>query len=414
MRYEEAILTDLAEHYRRSKKDSGDNKTHRRTQAKPERFYKKYRANDGDFEEISKLNQAVEELTKAGFIYSEKEAFGTQIQCIYLVDEKIRDVERYLADKYGYVSKDMQLAKLRALTEAYQDASPICERECMRLREHLKTRKVPKNLDALDDILKAVAFIEQNREDLYLREASMRIYGDSKFLENETLLPAVCGILRRYTKGELADREMKDEILSEYHITREPQRLCIRGKAVLCVSGTETDISGFSGGVEFSASELERIQWVKLLAPKFMTIENRTSYFRYQPEDAVTFYLGGYADRYQRDFVKLIYASNPDACYLHFGDIDAGGFWIHHNLCEATGVKFELFGMSVEELKDRAYSSCLHGLTEHDRARLRELKEMEPYGEVVSYMLEHGVKLEQEIVSLEVMKGVKIAMRAGL
>ena len=405
MRYEKEILTDLAEHYRRSKKDSGDNKTNRRTQAKPERFYKKYRANDGDFEEISKLNQAVEDLTKAGFIYSEKETFGTQIQCIYLVDEKIRDVERYLADKYGYVSKDMQMARLQALVEKYKDASPICEKECMRLTEYLKTRKVPKNLDILDDILKAVAFIEKNREDLSMREVSMQVYGDSKFLENETLLSSVCGILRRYGKRDLADGEMKDEILSEYHITKEPQKLCIRGKAVLCVSGKETDISGFSGGVEFSASDLARIQWVKLLAPKFMTIENRTSYLRYQQEDVVTFYLGGYADRYQRDFVKLIYASNASTRYLHFGDIDAGGFWIHHNLCEATGVKFELFGMSVEELEDRAYSSCLHGLTENDRARLRELKEMEPYGEVVSYMLEHGVKLEQEIVSLELMKG---------
>lgn len=404
MRYEKEILTDLAEHYRRSKKDSGDNKTHRRTQAKPERFYKKYRANDGDFEEISKLNQAVEDLTKAGFIYSEKETFGTQIQCIYLVDEKIRDVERYLADKYGYVSKDMQMARLQALVEKYKDASPICEKECMRLTEYLKTRKVPKNLDILDDILKAVAFIEKNREDLYMREASMQVYGDSKFLENETLLSSVCGILRRYGKRDLADKEMKDEILSEYHITKEPQKLCIKGKAVLCVSGKKTDISGFSGGVEFSASDLARIQWVKLLAPKFMTIENRTSYLRYQQEDVVTFYLGGYADRYQRDFVKLVYASNASTRYLHFGDMDAGGFWIHHNLCEATGVKFELFGMSVEELKDRAYSSCLHGLTENDRARLRELKEMEPYREVISYMLEHGVKLEQEIVSLELMK----------
>jgi hypothetical protein len=30
---------------------------------------------------------------------------------------------------------------------------------------------------------------------------------------------------------------------------------------------------------------------------------------------------------------------------------------------------------------------------------------MEPYAEVVDYMLEQGVKLEQEIVSLDLMRG---------
>ena len=45
--------------------------------------------------------------------------------------------------------------------------------------------------------------------------------------------------------------------------------------------------------------------------------------------------------------------SNRNASYLHFGDIDAGGFWIHHNLCEITGVNFELFSMSADELGNK-------------------------------------------------------------
>ena len=53
MNYEEKILTYLVDNYRKSKKDSGDNKTNRRTQVKPEKMYKKYNANDGDFEESS-------------------------------------------------------------------------------------------------------------------------------------------------------------------------------------------------------------------------------------------------------------------------------------------------------------------------------------------------------------------------
>ena len=170
------------------------------------------------------------------------------------------------------------------------------------------------------------------------------------------------------------------------------------------ILGTEVDISGFSEGIEFQASDLINIKSVKLMAPKFMTIENRTSYLRYSKDDVVVFYLGGYANRYQRDFIKMVYASNKDTCYLHFGDIDAGGFWIHHNLCEVTGVNFELFSMSADELENREFESCLHELSSNDRARLQELKKIDAYEDVVQYMIRNNVKLEQEIVSLVLMK----------
>lgn len=403
MNYEEKILTYLADNYRKSKKDSGDNKTNRRTQIKPEKLYKKYNANDGDFEEISKFNQAVERLRKMGFVNSTKETFGTQIQCIYLADKRIQDVEQYLANRYGYVSKDMQIEKLQNIVDKYMNASPICQKECERLQEYISNRKVPKNFDELDDILSAVAFIENNQENLYIREVSMKVYGDSKYFEDETLKP-VCNMFRKYLRRDIKDDEMLDEILLDYHIAKEPQKLCIKGKVIINISEKEVDISEFSEGVEFYASDLKNIQSIKLMAPQFMTIENRASYLRYHKDDVVTFYLGGYVNRYQRDFIKMVYASNMNVCYLHFGDIDAGGFWIHHNLCEVTGVNFELFSMSVDELENCEYTSCLHELTDKDKIRLEGLKFVDAYAGVAQYMLSNNVKLEQEIISLALMK----------
>ena len=403
MGYEEKILTYLADKYRKSKKDSGDNKTNRRTQVKPEKLYKKYNANDGDFEEISKINRAVEHLGKLGFVNSTKEAFGTQIQCIYLVDERIQDVEQYLANRFGYVPKDMQIEKLQNIVDKYKTASSICRKECDRLIKYISERKVPKNIDELDNILRAVAFIENNKENLYIREVSMKVYGDSKSFENTTLQP-VCNIFRKHSKRYLKEDEMLDEILLDYHIAKEPQKLCMKGKAIIHISGKEVDISAFSEGVEFRASDLINIQAIDIMAPKFMTIENRTSYLRYHKDDVVTFYLGGYANRYQRDFIKIVHASNKEASYLHFGDIDAGGFWIHHNLCEVTGVKFDLYSMSVDELENSEFTACLHKLSDNDRVRLQELKTIDVYKEVVQYMLRKNVKLEQEIISLALMR----------
>ncbi len=402
MEFKEKILTYLVYNYRKSKKDSGDNKTNRRTQVKPEKLYKKYNANDGDFEEISRLNQAVNELTDKGFIYSTTETFGTQIQSIYLVDERILDIEKYLSEKYGYMSKDMQIEQLQLLVDCYKNASPICGKECTLLSESLDNRKIPKNYEELDDVFKAISFIENNQTNLYIREVSMKVYGDSKFFENVTLQP-VCTLLRKYSDRSIEENELIDEILVDYHIYREPQKLCIKGNLVITISGNDVDLSGFSEGIEIMASDLTNIQSVKICASKFMTVENRTSFLRYKDDDTVTFYLGGYANRYQREFIKLIHDTNPDTKYMHFGDIDAGGFWIHHNLCEITGIDFALFYMSSDELKNEEYETCLHGLTENDIARLKELKKMDLYAYTVNYMLENNVKLEQEIISLNLM-----------
>jgi DNA topoisomerase VI subunit A len=59
--------------------------------------------------------------------------------------------------------------------------------------------------------------------------------------------------------------------------------------------------------------------------------------------------------------------------------------------------------MSIAELEDLEYASCLHKLTDNDIVRLQELKNIPAYKKVVNYMLEKNVKLEQEIVSLNLM-----------
>lgn len=234
-----------------------------------------------------------------------------------LRDECIGDAEQYLANRYGYVPKDKQIERLQNIIDKYMSASFICQKECAGLQEYISERKVPKNIDELDDILRAVAFIEKNQEALYIREVSMKVYGGSKYFENTTL-QSVCSMLRKYSNRDFEVDEMLGEILLNYHIAKEPQKLCIKGNAIIIISGKEVDIGGFSEGVEFQTSDLVNIQSIRLIAPRFMTIENRTSYLRYHKDDVVTFYLGGYANQYQRDFIKMTYASNRDACYLYF------------------------------------------------------------------------------------------------
>lgn len=403
MNWEEKILEYLVNNYRNSKKDAGNHKVNRRTQVKPEKLYRKYCANDGDFDVIDAINRMVEELAQKGFLTYEREKFGTQLKCIYLVDEQIMQVEDYLYKKYNFISKGMRKEAVQKIIAGYSGLSAICAEECDLLQQDLNRNKIPMNYEELPPIFDALAFIENNQTELFVREASMEIYGDSKYFEENTLL-SVCQKLRKYKDKPCGSEELLDEILVEYGIKKESQKLCLKGNIMISVDGTELDFGVLSEGIELDAGCLEKITSIKVGAAKFMTVENRTSYLRYSSSDTVVFYLGGYANRFQRDFIKKINRDNSNLEYLHFGDIDAGGFWIHHNLCEITGVKFKTFCMSKEELSRKEYEHCLHPLTDTDITRLRELKQMGLHADTIQYMLEHNVKLEQEIVSLELMK----------
>ncbi len=398
MDYEEKMLTALSDKYRSSKKDRGTNVTRRRTKLSPSHLYKNYSRNDGDMAQIEAVNQAVQRCREKGFVTYETEGFSSEIQSIYLVDEKIEEIERYLETAYGYEPKSAKRQYVEGLIAAYGGRSPAAERECEKLRQALAKNRIPPRYHQTEDLLKALVFIEANEKELYLREASSLIYGDSKYLEENTL-GSVCRALRDCLGRPCGEAELEDEILGEYHITREKQRLCLKGDVLLRVAGRELELGALPHGIEFFANELDKIEEIQLRTPVFTTVENYTSWLRCGGEGEAFFYLGGYATRCQRDFLRKVYASNPAAAYRHFGDIDAGGLYIHEHLCRVTGIPFQMYRMSRAELEDPRFQPCLHPLTGQDRVRLQSLAKQEAYRELAGYMLEQGVKLEQEIVA---------------
>ena len=399
MNIEEKILTKLVTKYRNSRKDLGTNTILRATRIRPSEIYRRYASNDGDYTAIEEVNATAKALCDKGYIKVVKEPFGTQIEEMILSDGKVEEIEGYLAKHYGYVSKDSIIDAMQKLIKTYENKSPHCNSICTQLKELAAKRKVVRNIQDTEDTLIALAFIENNNEDLYIREASMKIFGDSKYLES-TVLQMVCHHLRN---GEpTAEGEMEDEILGQYHIHKEPRNITLKGTCTITVNGKPIDISAFQNGITFSATDLTAITSINLYGQTFMTIENKTAWMRFDTKNAVTMYLGGYADRFQRDFIRKVYEDNKDSTFLHFGDIDPGGFWIHHHLVTSTNVPFGLFEMSIATLQNKKYESCLHKLTDNDITRLQQLKNKEPYQEVVHYMLKNNVKLEQEIVALDV------------
>ena len=89
-------------------------------------------------------------------------------------------------------------------------------------------------------------------------------------------------------------------------------------------------------------------------------------------------------------------------CLLDKGHInlDAGGFYILEHLKRKTGIPFQMFQMDIETLKK--YEDYAKPLTENDKKRLMQLEKMELPDEerkLITYMLQKGIKLEQECIS---------------
>ena len=396
--YREKILTWLAEAYRKSKKDRGENVIRRRTALNPEKICPQYRQNDGEIEEITALNEAAESCAQMGFLNFKTKKFSHEIETIYLEDLQIEEVEAYLKAEYGYESKQDKREIVRKMIRQYEGKSPAASQICRELEEELEQNRIPKQYEQTEEILKALVFIENNQTPLFLREVSMMIYGTSKYFE-EKMLDTVCRKLRKYLERPCPADEMPGEILEDYFIYPEQQRLCMKGNVALKKCGELIELGAFPGGVEFAAEELADIEGIFVRGTLFVTVENKTAYYRCKKKDAVFFYLGGYVSRMQREFLKKVIEENPQLAFLHFGDIDSGGFYIHEHLCRMTGKAFGLWHMSVEELRNPKYEKCLQKLTIQDKRRLRKIAGKEPYKESAEYMLEKDVKLEQEIVS---------------
>ncbi|WP_290155463.1 Wadjet anti-phage system protein JetD domain-containing protein, partial [uncultured Dubosiella sp.] len=198
-------------------------------------------------------------------------------------------------------------------------------------------------------------------------EASMLIFGDSKYFENKRKFQ-VNGVLSQYLSFIDEERFDDENLLKRFNIYDTEQEICLKGPMTIEMYGKEIDVECFSGGVSFSIQDIEKVSFISVRCEEVMTIENKTSFLRMN-HPYCYMYLGGFATKAQIAFIKKLFKDNPDKIYSHFGDIDAGGFWIHKKLCEQTGINFQLFHMNKNDLRNPTYSNCLQPLTEQDQKR---------------------------------------------
>ena len=372
--------------------------TTRRIILKPTDLYKNYAKNNADITEKQNINEAAADLSRRGFISVDYLKFSAAIEKMYLSEERIEDIYDYLKTEYGVVPQNVILGQVQKIVEPYTHTGGIVQKYCEYILAQTEDPRCAFCPERVEENLKIFLFLEKNQENLYVREVSMLVYGDSKWFENNNY-EEVCTFLRSAAGKSREESERNDEILGLFYVTPAEQEIFIKGSWVIEWEGYTLDIARLQSGIAIASGDVPSIKRICVNAENIMTIENKTSYQRMKDTSSAMMYLGGFANRYQIAFLKKVISDMPQVTYRHFGDIDIGGFLIHKHLCRETGKIFELYCMGIQQLSDIRFENCLRELTDHDRGRLEVLMEDTSYREVLMYMKAHNVKLEQEIVS---------------
>ncbi|MCQ2049671.1 MAG: DUF2220 domain-containing protein [Candidatus Saccharibacteria bacterium] len=380
------LLNKLIDKYEASKSFMGQNKVHQTFSVNPVKLFSEYQ-DDAEVAFFSELNGALSDLEKAGFV-TILWGSGNVAESVSLNVESIDAIYSFLGRSSR---KQIQTWLEKTLNAFSKDACSLLQNyinhQKIRINENKNVEFFNFNELDFEDLLRSVNFIQANSDEILIRNASLALFKDSKRLEN--IQTTVETLMREY-----GDYEGCDDIFAECNVVKTPTQVLVKGNACIQIGSQMIDLSLMRGDIGFSTKSLNDISSVKVLGARVVTIENLTSFYTYESLDDFVIYLGGFHNSVKRQFIKQVAQNNPQKQYLHFGDIDAGGFYILKHLRNKTGINFLPMFMDVGTLV--RYQDKTKKLTDNDRNRLLKLKEQGGFDTVIDYMLKNDCKLEQE------------------
>lgn len=383
------ILNELLNLYEKSKTFLGENKNRQTFKVTVSKLFPKY-DDDSEYELYKEINQNLDTLKKKGFITTKAEKSG-KIRSVSLEENAIEQV-------YEYIKRPPKADRNNKLTELWDNYNDLPDDLFSPLLEYIKEQKIristnkavqffDESFVDYEDLLNAVKAVLSNQNEIFIRELSVKLFNNSKRLE--AIENTIRSLLYKY--GEYDD---KDTVLEEHNIIKTPTYVMVKGKGILHC-GETIDLSKIKGDIGLSTQTLKALSSVELKGANVITIENLTSFHKYHSDNELVIYLGGFHNSIKRDFIRLVAKCNPKTVFKHFGDIDAGGFYILEHLKRKTGINFIPHNMDIYTLeKNKNYWIKL---TENDKTRLSFIAEKANfYKETIDYMLKNNCKLEQE------------------
>lgn len=386
------VLNELLDLYEKSKTFLGENKNRQTFKVTVSKLFPKY-DDDSEYELYKEINQNLDTLKKKGFITTKAEKSG-KIRSVSLEENAIEQV-------YEYIKRPPKADRNNKLTELWDNYNDLPDDLFSPLLEYIKEQKIristnkavqffDESFVDYEDLLNAVKAVLSNQNEIFIRELSVKLFNNSKRLE--AIENTIRSLLYKY--GEYDD---KDTVLEEHNIIKTPTYVMVKGKGILHC-GETIDLSKIKGDIGLSTQTLKALSSVELKGANVITIENLTTFHKYHSDNELVIYLGGFHNSIKRDFIKLVAECNSNAVFKHFGDIDAGGFYILEHLKRKTEINFIPYNMDIKTLEDNKEHWIK--LTENDKNKLSFIAENECYSEIIDFMIKNECKLEQEAIAL--------------
>lgn len=400
------VLQHLLDLYEKSKTFLAINKVSQSFSVPVGRLFPRYK-DDSEYDLFCRVNESLEELESFSYVFLEREKNGTLKKALLNQDK--------LDECYKALGRTPRKEEQARIAELWDELCPECQRRDGRLQplwDYIEAQKgrmagnknieyYEQDLEDYRDLLKLAAAALSNDQEIFIRTLSIQLFADSKRLEQ--LVPRLKALLFRY--GEYGE---KDSVLEECGIVQTPTYVMMKGNARLHLGAQKIDLSQLEGDLALSTSSLKELQQVEVLGERVVTIENLTTFHEFPSGSDFVVYLGGFHNKVKREFLLFLYKQNSQKEYRHFGDIDAGGFYILEHLKRKTGISFMSLMMDRKVLEE--YRESTLPLTANDRRRLQALYDeltrqvaegtaVEDYRDTLVYMLEQGWKMEQEVVN---------------
>lgn len=244
------------------------------------------------------------------------------------------------------------------------------------------------------------AIAQLDGEEVLERVFSKRYLRDSKYFENY-LRAKTASVLSQFKLG--SHDLSADEVLQEAGLFRSSDELLFTGPISIEVNNQIIDFTPLKHGAAIGARTVKELEISDLKADTIITIENKASYREYcsrMDDKTLAIYLAGFPGPMKKLFLEklYIYAQKYRQVirFLHWGDIDLGGFRIFRSLKDVVPT-IEPHLMDAETLL--MHRDQCQELAKGYGKQLKKLLEHPAYNEfreVVEIMLRENIRFEQE------------------
>lgn len=398
MGYEEQILSWLIDSH--EKKDPGNSNT-RKASISINAKYPEYKEPLSDTH--NDIETAIQHLLSWGYVQCRKNQQGyfTKIE---VQEAALPKIYRFL---HRVPKTELWETQKNLLGKYIAQPGTVAGKFSIAMLDRIAQRKdieygLAKDTKLLGDVLWALVNIERLTEETYIRNFSEMVFRDSKRLQN--ILNPIIRILLDYGDGV----GQKETVLAQYNLISNPGYVYIKGDWQIQCQGRCISTEMFRGGIAISSDSLDEIESISVSGGKIISVENLTTYHDTKESQGAIIYLGGFMNTVRMNLLKKLYACEPEADYLHKGDLDPYGFLILENLKDKTGIPFKPLDMDLDTLRRCHKAGHFRPLDVTDRKAI-SLPALVEYQPILQYMIQHNCKIEQECfeaMKLEQLVGV--------